>query len=121
MSRVIQEVGRFDIAVEDTVFVDMGEGSEQTPEVQAHIADFHISEILSEVPVLEVWENGNDLVLVSEGGDEWAHGITISEVMEEIEFVKDSNGTAGDVDLLDSDISRSGFAGLFPACGRGPF
>lgn len=35
--------------------------------------------------------------------------------MEEVEFVEDSNGAAGDVDLLDSDIARPWFVGMFSA------
>lgn len=71
--------------------------------------------------MLEVWEDGNNLVLVSKGGDKWTHRIAIPQVVEEVEFIEDSDWTAGDVDLLDSDISRSRSARMFLACGRGPF
>lgn len=59
--------------MEDLVFVDCGKGSEETFEVHAHIADFHVTEVFSEVSMLKVWEDGNDLVLVSESCDEWAY------------------------------------------------
>lgn len=55
------------------MFVDVSKGGEETFEVHAHIADFHIAEVLSEVSVLEVWEHSNNLVLVSEGSNEWAY------------------------------------------------
>jgi hypothetical protein len=58
--------------MEDLVFVDSGESSEETFKVKAHVTDFHVTKVFSEVSVLEVGQDRNDLVLVSKGCDEWA-------------------------------------------------
>jgi hypothetical protein len=84
MCWVIQEVCGFYVAVQDLVLMDCGEGSKETLEIHTHIADFHVAKVVSEITVLEVWQDRDDLVLVTEGGDEGANRVAISKVVEEI-------------------------------------
>jgi len=63
---VIEEIGWFDVSVEDTRFVDVPKSIEQTPEVVPHVVDQEISVVQSEIQVSEVWQYGNHLIEVSE-------------------------------------------------------
>ena len=60
--------------------------------------------------MLEVWQDGNDLVLVSERCDKWAHCFLVSQIVEKLEFIEDADRATCHVDLLDCDIAR--FPGL---------
>lgn len=65
---VVQEVGRFDVAVEDPGAVDGVEGREEGVEVVAHVRDEEVAVVEAEVEVAEVREHGYYLVEVAEGG-----------------------------------------------------
>lgn len=69
--RRVKEVCWFDVAMQDTVMVYCGQSGEEALEVEPHVADGHLSKVFAEVAMLEEGENGNDLVMVSKGGDEW--------------------------------------------------
>ena len=84
--------------------MDGCERGEEGAEVYLDVGDGHLAEVFAEVGVSEVGKDSNDLVGVSEGGDEWADGIASSEVVEEVEFVVDSSWAACYVDLLDGDV-----------------
>lgn len=71
---VVQEVCRLDVTVDDLVSVDVREGAEEGAEVGYHVVSGEAAEVFSEIDVLKVGEDGYDLVLVPEGGDEWNNG-----------------------------------------------
>ena len=54
-----------------------------------------------------MWEDGHNLVLVSESGDQRAHRVIASKDMQQLQFILYSPRAACYVDLLNSDISRS--------------
>jgi len=62
--------------------------------------------------MLAVRENGNNLVLVTESGDEWADMLRPSEVVQKVQFVKDAYGAAGYINLLYGDVAWSRTAPL---------
>jgi len=62
--------------------------------------------------MLAVGENGNDLVLVTESGDERADMLGPSEVMQKVQFIEYANRAAGYIDLLDCDVAWSRTAPL---------
>jgi hypothetical protein len=101
---VVEEVCGFDVTVKNAACVDGLEAGEETPEVHAHVADGHVAEVVSKIVMLEVGQDGNDLVLVAEGSNERAYRVRTAEVVKEFEFVEDAYRTAGDVYLFDSDI-----------------
>lgn len=70
---VVEEVGGLDVAVDDAGFVHGFEGGEERGQVGLHVARVHAAEVLTEVLVLVVGKDGDDLVLVAEGGDEGAY------------------------------------------------
>jgi flagellar motor switch protein FliG len=59
------------------------ESSEETLEILPHLTDSEVSEILSEVAMLEVWQNGNYLILVAECRDKRADGVRVLQVVEQ--------------------------------------
>ncbi len=69
---VVEEVGRFDVSVEDAGAMDGVEGREERVEVVAHVGDEEFAVVEAEVEVAEVGEDGYYLVKVSEGGEEGA-------------------------------------------------
>ena len=68
--RLVEEVGGLDVAVEDAVLVDGLEGGEEGAQVDGRVPDGHVAEVVAEIGVAEVREDGDDLVGVAEGGDE---------------------------------------------------
>jgi len=86
--------------------VDRIESCEEGPEIDANIRNGHLAEVLAEVGVLEVREDGDDLVGMSVGGDEGADRVAAAEVVEKVQLVEDARGAAGDVDLLYGDELR---------------
>jgi hypothetical protein len=58
--------------------------------------------------MLAVWENGNNLIQMTEGGDKRTHRVGVFQVVKEFQFVEYTHGAAGDIDLLDSNIVGSG-------------
>ena len=84
---VIQEVGRLDVPVHDAFPVHGVEGGEEGGEVGLHVPGVHPAEVLAEVLVLVVGEDGDDLVLVAEGGNEGAYRAGVAKVVEELELV----------------------------------
>lgn len=62
----------------------MSKRTEQAPEIQPRIRDRERAEIFTEINVFEVWEYGDDLVLMAEGGYEGDDGVTAAEVVEEL-------------------------------------
>lgn len=67
---IVEEIGRFDVAVNDAFLVYGCECSEQALEVTAHVGNAHVAVVIAEVAVLVVGQHSDDLVLVAEGGDE---------------------------------------------------
>lgn len=100
---VVEEVRGFDISMYDMVSVNSGQGGKEGAEIGSHVGDGHVPEIVSEVMVAEVGENGDDLIGTSEGGDQGAHGGAVAQVMKQLELVEDSRRGRGDVDLFDGD------------------
>lgn len=103
--RIVEEVGGLDISVENFVVVYTLESGEKLAKVYRDLRNGHVAEIGAEIPVTKVWEDGDDLVGVSEGGDQGAYRRALAEVVEELELVEDSGRAGGDVDLLDGDVS----------------
>ena len=91
--------------MEDAASVDSLQAGEQAAKVEPHTADGHVAEVVSEVLVLEVGEDGDDLVLVAECGDEGADGVGVAEVVEEFQLVEYTHGAAGYVYLFDRDVA----------------
>jgi hypothetical protein len=104
---VVEEVCRLDIAVDNLLRVYCSQRSEETPEIETHLGDFHVTVVVAEVGVLEVGQHSNDLVQATEGGDEWTYRVGVSQVVEQLELVEYAYGTAGDIDLLDGDVVGS--------------
>lgn len=116
---IIEEVCGFDIAVYDVVGVDCGKGSEQGAEVDGHVRDGHVAEVVAEVMMAEIGEDGDNLVGRAEGGDQGTDSRAVAEVIKELEFVEDAGGRGRDVNLLDCDklllssrLSLRGLGGL---------
>ncbi len=65
---VVQEVGGFDVAVQDPGAVDGVKGREEGVEVVAHVGDEEVAVVEAEVEVAEVGQHGYYLVQMSEGG-----------------------------------------------------
>lgn len=99
----VEEVGGFDVAVENAFLVDCCQGSEDGAEVDLAVCNGHLAEVFPEIGMLEIWQHSNDLVGAAHGGDEWADGGAISQVFEKVELVEDAGGRGCDVDLLDCD------------------
>lgn len=104
---LVEEVGRFDISVQNILVVNRCEGCEEGAEVDLDIWDGHLAEILTKICVSKVGKHSNDLICMSERGDERTDRVTSSEVVEKVEFVKDSCGTTGHIYLLDSNVFRA--------------
>ena len=100
---VVEEVCRLDISMYDMVSVNSGQCREERAEVDGHVGDGHVPEVVPEVVVAEVGEDGDDLICAPEGGDQGTDGGAVPQVMEQLELVEDSRGGGGDVDLLDGD------------------
>jgi hypothetical protein len=64
---VVEEVGGFDIAVEDAGAVDGMKRGEEGVKVVAHVGDEEVAVVEAEVEVAEVGEDGYDLVKMAEG------------------------------------------------------
>ena len=110
--RFIEEVGRLDVAVQNPAVVDGREGREEAVEVRAHAGDGHAAEVVPEVAVLKVGENSDHLVMMPEGSDEGADRFAAAEVVEQVEFVEDSEGAACYVYFLDGDVAGGLLFGL---------
>ena len=65
---VVEEVGGFDVSVEDPGAVDGVKGREEGVEIVAHVGDEEVAVVEAEIEVAEVGEHGYYLVEVSEGG-----------------------------------------------------
>ena len=78
---VVEEVGRLYIPVENASSVDMCETIEQKSEVVAHVVDEEFSIVESKIQMAEVWENGHNLVMMSEGCQKWANVWRMSQFM----------------------------------------
>jgi len=64
---VVEEIGGFDVAMEDAGAVDGVEGREERVEVVTHVGDEEVAVVKAEVEVAKVREDGYDLIEVSEG------------------------------------------------------
>lgn len=104
--RIVKEIGRFDISVENLVIVYTLQSREECPQVNGDIRDCHVPEVRSEVTMAEVWQYSNDLIGMAKGGDQGADGSALAEVVEEFEFIENTRWTGCNVDLFDGDISR---------------
>lgn len=101
---LVEEVRGLDVAVDDALEMHGGQGLEERAEVDLHLRDRHLTEVLAEVRVPEVGEHGDDLVCRAERRDERTDRVEAAEVVEELQLVEDARGTAGDVDLLDGHV-----------------
>ena len=81
-SDVVEEVRGFDVSVENMMVVDSGECSEEGAEIDAHIGDSKVAKVLAEVGVTEVWQDCDDLVLMTESSDQGTDSIAASKIME---------------------------------------
>lgn len=68
---VVQEISRLDVTVDNAMGVHVCQRSKQRAEVQSHVRDRESAEVFPEVDMLEIRKNGDDLVGVPEGGDQW--------------------------------------------------
>ena len=84
---VVEEVGGFDISVEDAGAVDGVEGGEERVEVITHLEDEEVAVVEAEVKVAEIRENSYDLVMMSEGREQRADVRGGAESMENFELV----------------------------------
>lgn len=103
----VEEVCRLDVTVDDLVFVDGADGGEELVKVDTHVVDGHVTEVVAEVAVLEVWQDGNDLILMAKGSDERTDVLRVAKVMQKLELVEDAHWRRGDVDLLDGNIASA--------------
>ena len=84
---VVEEVGGFDISVEDAGAVDGVKGGEERVEIITHLGDEEVAVVEAEVQVAEIRENGYDLVVMSEGREQRADVRRGAESMENFELV----------------------------------
>lgn len=103
---VVEEVCGLDVAMYDTVLVNSCQRREERAEVDGHVGYGHVPEIVSEIMVAEVGEDGDDLICASKGSDQGADGGAVSQVVKQLELVEDPGGGGGHVDLLDGDKAR---------------
>lgn len=72
----------------------------------SHVRD-HKSAILdAKVGMGKVGQDRHDLILMSERGNERAHGFASPEIMQQLKLILDSEGTTCHVDLFQSNIVR---------------
>jgi len=88
----VEEVCGFDVAVDDLVLMDGLHSGEELLKIDTHVVDGHVAEVVPEVAMLEVWQDGYDLILVAECGDEWTDIRRVSQVVQQFEFVEDAHG-----------------------------
>lgn len=105
--RIIEKIGGLDVAMEDLLLVDRCQCEKETLEVETHLWDLHVAVVLAEVAMLEIWQDGNNLIEMTKGSDQRTHRIGSLQIVEQIEFVEDTHGTARHVNLLDGDIVRA--------------
>jgi hypothetical protein len=79
---IVEEVGGFDVAVENAGFVYVVQAVEETSEVVPHVVDEEVSVIESEVEVAEVGEDGDYLVQVSKCCDQGAYILRVPEFVQ---------------------------------------
>ena len=89
---VVEEVRGFDVSVENLMVVDSGECSEEGAEIDAHIGDSKVAKVLAEVGVTEVWQDCDDLVLMTESSDQGTDSIAASKIVEQFELVLNTVG-----------------------------
>lgn len=68
--------------MDDVSLMNGSEAGEKGFEVGAHLMHLHVFEVVSKVLVLEVGQDGQDLVMVANGGDERTDGVGAAEVGE---------------------------------------
>lgn len=103
----VEEVCGFDVAVNDLVLVDGADGSEELVKVDTHVVNGHFAKVVPEVAMLEVWQDGYDLVLVTESGDERTDILRVAKVVQQFELVEDAHGRRGDINFLDGDVASA--------------
>ena len=86
--------------------VNSNQGSEQALEVESHVGDSHISKVISEILVLEVWKNGNDLIMMSKRSNERTDTIGIFQVVQYFELIQDTDWATRYVDFLYGNVTR---------------
>ena len=65
-----------------------------------HVCDHEGTILYAKIGVREEGQNSHNLILVTKGCDQWAYRTTPSEIMEQLQFILDSDWTAGHIDLL---------------------
>lgn len=92
-SRIVEEVGRLDVAMQDLVVVHAFERAEQGPQVDGHVRHSHVPEVATEVSVAKVRQDGHDLVIVAEGCDKGADRGALAKIIQQFQLVEDACGT----------------------------
>lgn len=100
----IKKIGRLDITVYNPFVMDGPECCEQAAEICLDFRYRHLCEKVSKVVVGIVRQDGNDLVVMTKGSDEWTHGFGISQVVEELELIEDTRRAARHINLFYSHI-----------------
>jgi hypothetical protein len=72
----------------------------------SHIRDHKCAILNAKVSMGKERQDSHNLVLVPESCDQRAHGPAAPKVMEELQLILDSQRTAGNVDLLQCNVSR---------------
>jgi hypothetical protein len=72
----------------------------------SHIGDHECAILNAKVGMGKERQDSHNLVLVPESCDQRAHGPAPPKVMEQLQLVLDPQRTAGNVDLLQCNISR---------------
>lgn len=89
---VVEKICGLDVSMYNVVGMNCRKGSEEGPEIDGHVGDCHIAEVVAEVVVGKVGQDGDNLVGGAEGGNQGANGRAVAEVVEELELVEDASG-----------------------------
>lgn len=89
--RVVQEIGRFDVPVEDMMVMNASERREEGAEVYRDVGNRHVSKVGPEIAMAKVGEYGNHLIGMPESRNEWADGGTLSEVVKKLKLVENTD------------------------------
>jgi hypothetical protein len=72
----------------------------------SHIGDHERAVLNAKVGMRKERQDSHNLVLVPEGSDQRTHGPAAPKVMEQLQFILNPQRTAGNVDLLQCNVSR---------------
>lgn len=72
----------------------------------AHICNHECAILNAKVGMGEIGQHSDHLVLISEGSDQWADRPASSEIVQQFQFILNSQRATGDIDLLQCDKFR---------------